>query len=119
MANESEKAVVISPVRVPVPTRAAAIPAPTTRVAATQPGAAVEGKLQEDGKPTFRFAKLWGVSEVLRFKDGSIFQFKAIRRNNAAGFSPTSSVVTKDEVLAANLRGVSKTNKSVREAPAK
>src|SRR5208337_3384312 len=67
-----------------------------------------------DGK-CWRFAKLWGVAEELRFEDKTSYTFPLIPRNDQPGYSPTSSAYVTDETLAKNLRGESKKNDSIRE----
>lgn len=111
MVNGSEKAVVVNPNTAPV-----------------ERAASIKGSKQADGGPVeatsgsktvFRFAKLWAVTEPLKFRDGTEFKFRPIRRNNMPGYSPTSSLETTDEKLAENLRELAKTNRSIREAPSK
>jgi len=58
--------------------------------------------------PKFQFVKLFGVVDVIKFADGTRFQFRLIRRNNDAGYAPNSFLKTDDEKLAANLRASSK-----------
>ncbi len=90
---------------------------PTGRSATTPAKAGDEGAASppKSNVPTWRFAKLWGVAEILRFKDGTTYTFPLIRRNSQSGYSPTSSAFITDETLAKNLREEMKKNQSIRE----
>jgi hypothetical protein len=57
--------------------------------------------------PKFKFVKNFGVADVIKFADGTKFQFRMIRRNTG-GYQPNSFAVTDDEKLAGNLREASK-----------
>lgn len=57
--------------------------------------------------PKYKFVKNFGVANVLRFEDGTTFQFRKIERNTG-GFQSNSFVETNDEKLAENLRAASK-----------
>lgn len=113
------KIVAIKPVSPVLPLRASAIPAKNKAVPVVLPAQPEPETADKEGpkRIVWRFAKLMGVAEVIRFKDGSTFQFRLIKRNNAPGYSPTSSVETSDKALAENLREAAKTNRTIREAP--
>lgn len=75
-----------------------------------EPATPAPAKVEEQKapKPSWKFVKLYGVSELLTFRDGSEFKFRLIRLNDRGGYSPTSEVVTDDETLAKNLRAAEK-----------
>ena len=62
----------------------------------------------ESSKARWRFIKLFGVRDVIRFRDGGEFTFRPIRRNDEAGFLPTTQVDVESESLAQRLREASK-----------
>lgn len=69
------------------------------------------GGTREKGVPPillkkYKFVKNFGVSDVLKFEDGSTFQFRKISRNTG-GYQSNSFVETDDEKLASNLRAAS------------
>jgi hypothetical protein len=51
-----------------------------------------------------KFVKLDSVAQKLRFRDGSTFQFRLIKRNDGNGYMSNSFVVTDDETLINNLK---------------
>jgi hypothetical protein len=55
-------------------------------------------------KEQWKFIKLRGPSQKLRFKDGSEYQFRLIQKNDGSGYCETSWVITDDRKLAENLR---------------
>lgn len=59
-------------------------------------------------KPKWKFVKCFGVANTLRFRDGSRFQFRLIKRNDGSGYESSSFVATDDEKLANNLREAAK-----------
>ncbi len=78
-------------------------------------------KAAEPAKPVtkWKFVKNFGVADVLTFKDGTDFQFRAIQRNDGFGYMTNSFVVTEDKILADNLREFAKNRHSgVIEVPA-
>lgn len=134
MPTDNEKTVAVRPVVPLIPAQPrvrAGIQGTSTAVNAAGtgiPASTEKLEAEQQKKPSvvpkargkYRFAKVWGVAETLTFKDGTSFTFPLIRRNNAPGYSPTSSIETNDEVLAKNLREAAKTNTSIREVvPAK
>ena len=57
----------------------------------------------------FRFAKLFGPTDIVVFDDGTHFKFPLIRENTKnGGFSSVTEVDTTDPVLAAKLRKATK-----------
>jgi hypothetical protein len=58
--------------------------------------------------PKFQFVKLFGVGDVVKFEDGTKFQFRLIERNKGGGYQPNSFLKTDDEKLAKNLREAAK-----------
>jgi hypothetical protein len=83
-------------------------------VEAKQIAKPVEGKIipvapeSQPGVPRWTFVKQHGVAEMLRFKDGSKFQFRRIETNDRQVLG-TSHVTTTDIKLANNLRSLAKT----------
>jgi hypothetical protein len=60
-------------------------------------------------KKKWKFIKLHGVAQELRFKDGSSFKFRLIKLNDGSGYATTSVVETEDKTLADNLKALEKT----------
>jgi len=70
-------------------------------------------KAQTGGKPAppkarWKFVKNFGAAEVIRFRDGSTFQFRLVRRNDGSGYQPSAQVETGDKILAQKLREAAK-----------
>jgi len=69
-------------------------------------------QVRPDGQPVnvqkWKFVKTFGPADVLRFSDGTSFQFRLIQRSDKSGYAPTSEAVITDEKLAANLREAAK-----------
>lgn len=82
------------------------------RVAVTGDAKGIAGGVGVKGTPPvppkFHFVKLFGVADVLRFKDGTKFTFRLIERNNGGGYAPNSFLKTDDEKLSENLREAAK-----------
>ena len=59
----------------------------------------------EERKPRWKFVKLHGVGQELRFKDGTSFTFRMVQGRDGSYWS-NSDVTTEDEKLAENLRSL-------------
>lgn len=112
MANAPEKSVVTPRVAVRVAAgmgSTASIHGAPASVIASQANASAA---PASSVPSWKFAKVFGVADVLVFADKTTFQFRKIERNDGNGFLPNSIVVTTDEVLANNLRAATKIRES-------
>lgn len=82
------------------------VAAALTRV--NNPSAAKAGEKPVPPKARWRFVKNFGPADVIRFRDGSTFQFRLIKRNDGSGYQAGSQVDTDNEGLARKLREAAK-----------
>jgi hypothetical protein len=59
-------------------------------------------------KTRWRFAKLFGPTDHIKFRDGSSFQFRLIKRSDGNGYLPGSRLDTDNTDLAGKLRAAAK-----------
>lgn len=74
----------------------------------SEPPKAPAGEKPAARKARYRFVKNFGPADVIRFRDGSKFRFRLIKRNDGSGYLPGAQVDTDDESLAQKLREAAK-----------
>ena len=102
--------VAAGPVQGASPLHATTVAAPVVPAATDTPQVAPAATDTPQVAPAaFRFAKLFGPTDIVVFDDGTHFKFPLIRENTKnGGFSSVTEVDTTDPVLAAKLRKATK-----------